>query len=238
MRMKMVYMDQGKYERRPVFFWLFSEQVREKSFSRMRAFSMVEVIIASAIVAIGLTAVLQLLSSSLNTTFHDTDAVVATELAQEGLEYAYNVRDNNLAISSAGNANAFPTSGERKFPGTAGRDFCGPNATTPGFVLSGSNRNCFVNAQSPERRYSLVPSGSFYVFQDAVTHFARVVSIELDNTSTPTQAEITSIVWWGRSDVRPEGVFPGRDADSVDVSRCTRANQCVFVRAVLTNWKP
>lgn len=202
---------------------------------------MVEVIIASAIVAIGLTAVLQLLSSSLNNAFRDTDAIVATELAQEGLEYAYNVRDANLAdstVSPPGSANAFPTSGTHKFPGTAARDFCGPDAATPRFILSGAGRNCFANAKNSEHRYSLVPVGNFYVFQDAVTHFARVVSIELNDTSAPTQAEIISIVWWGRSDVLPTGVFLGVSADDVDVSKCTQANQCVYVRAVLTNWKP
>ncbi len=225
-----------------MFSFLFSGQKGgDRDFSRIRAFSMVEVIIASAIVAIGLTAVLQLLSSSLNNAFRDTDAIVATELAQEGLEYAYNVRDANLAdstVSPPGSANAFPTSGTHKFPGTAARDFCGPDAATPRFILSGAGRNCFANAKNSEHRYSLVPVGNFYVFQDAVTHFARIVSIELDDVSAPKQAEITSIVWWGRSDVLPTGVFPGVSADSVDVSQCTRANQCAYVRAVLTNWKP
>ena len=218
-----------------MFSFLFSGQKGgDRDFSRIRAFSMVEVIIASAIVAIGLTAVLQLLSSSLNNAFRDTDAIVATELAQEGLEYAYNVRDVNLAdstVSPPGSANAFPTSGTHKFPGTTARDFCRPDATTPRFILSGAGRNCFANAGNSEHRYSLVPVGNFYVFQDGITHFARVVSIELDNVTTPTQAEVTSIVWWGRSDVLPTGVFPGVSADSVDVSQCTRANQCVYVRA-------
>ena len=235
-------MNQEEYVRPGVSPCLSSGRKREnQGLSRTRAFSMVEVIIASAIVAIGLTAVLQLLSSSLNNAFHDTDVIVATELAQEGLEYAYNVRDTNLADSSVsppGSANAFPTSGTHKFPGTAARDFCGPDATTPRFILSGAGRNCFANAKNSEHRYSLVPVGNFYVFQDAVTHFARIVSIELDDVSAPKQAEITSIVWWGRSDVLPIGVFPGVSADSVDVSQCTRANQCVYVRAVLTNWKP
>lgn len=239
---KIINTNQEEYVRLGMFSFLFSGQKGgDRDFSRIRAFSMVEVIIASAIVAIGLTAVLQLLSSSLNNAFRDTDAIVATELAQEGLEYAYNVRDANLAdstVSPPGSANAFPTSGTHKFPGTAARDFCGPDAATPRFILSGAGRNCFANAGNSEHRYSLVPVGNFYVFQDGITHFARVVSIELDNVTTPTQAEVTSIVWWGRSDVLPTGVFPGVSADSVDVSQCTRANQCVYVRAVLTNWKP
>ena len=239
---KIINTNQEEYVRLGMFSFLFSGQKGgDRDFSRIRAFSMVEVIIASAIVAIGLTAVLQLLSSSLNNAFRDTDAIVATELAQEGLEYAYNVRDANLAdstVSPPGSANAFPTSGTHKFPGTTARDFCRPDATTPRFILSGAGRNCFANAGNSEHRYSLVPVGNFYVFQDGITHFARVVSIELDNVTTPTQAEVTSIVWWGRSDVLPTGVFPGVSADSVDVSQCTRANQCVYVRAVLTNWKP
>jgi len=191
--------------------------------------------IASAIVAIGLTAVLQLLSSSLNNSFRDTDAIVAIELAQEGLEYAYNVRDNNLVNGRR----AFPIANPFKFPGTTTRDFCGPSFSNPTFVLSGAGRNCFPNAKQSEHRYSLNQQlGTFYGFEDTVTHFARVVSINLDDISDPNNAEITSIVWWGQSDVRPTGVFPGVNADSVDVSQCTRIKHCVYVQAVLTDWKP
>lgn len=226
--------DHKEHGRTVVFSCPLSGQKKSGNAFRVRAFSMVEVIIASAIVAIGLTAVLQLLSSSLNNVFRDTDAIVATELAQEGLEYTYNVRDSNLAATS----DAFPTSGTRAFPGTSSRNFCRLDATTPRFVLSGASRNCFPDARRSSRRYSLVPVGNFYVFQNAVTHFARVIFIELDDVSDPQQAEVTSIVWWGRSDVRPAGVFPGATANTVDVSQCTRANQCVYVQAVLTNWKP
>lgn len=213
---------------------LFAGLVRKRSGVRLRAFSIVEVIIASAIVAIGLTAVLQLLSTSLNTSFRDTEAIVAVELAQEGLEYAYNVRDNNLTDSRE----AFPASGMFQFPGSSTSDFCAPNVNNPTFVLTGGNQNCFSDTSSPESRFSLAQSGNFFVFQDAITHFARVVSIELDNVAAPTRAEITSIVWWGRSNVRPTGVFPGTTAASVNVSECTRENQCAYVRAILTDWKP
>ncbi|MBP7811856.1 MAG: type II secretion system protein [Candidatus Moranbacteria bacterium] len=203
-------------------------------YGKSRAFSLVEVIITAAIVAIGLTAMLQLLSSALNTAFGDTDAIIAAELAQEGLEYAYNVRDTNLANGRL----AFPMSGAFQFPGKNNRDFCGPDFVTPTFVLSGVGKNCFASARQSETRYSLALQGNFYRFQNAVTHFARVVSIDLDNNTNPTQAEVTSIVWWGESDVLPTGVFPGVNADNVDVSQCTRAHQCVYTRAILTGWKP
>jgi len=211
-----------------------SERATGKGNREADGFSMVEVIISAAIVAIGLTAVLQLLSSSLNTSFRDTDAIVAAELAQEGLEYAYNVRDNNFANGRP----AFPTAGAFQFPGTAGRDFCGPDFATPTFVLSGGGQNCFPNAKQSEHRYSLTEIGDFYGFQNAVTQFARVVAIELDNGANPTQATVTSIVWWGGSNVLPAGVFPGVNADSINVSQCTRAHQCVYTQAILTGWKP
>jgi type II secretory pathway pseudopilin PulG len=217
-------------------FWLFlKKEKKHRRCFRMRAFSIVEVMISSAVIAVGLTAILQLLASSLASSFRETDAIVAIGLAQEGLEYAYNVRDNNIVNGRP----SFPTSGAFKFPGTAGRDFCGPSFTNPGFVLSGASRNCFANATNSEHRYSLnLFMGTFYGFENAITHFARVVSINLDDVTNPGNAEITSIVWWGQSNVRPAGVFPGPSADSIDVSRCTRANQCVYVRAVLADWKP
>ncbi len=221
-------MNQDKKYRR--CFLLFSRQRRQRAgVLRARAFSIIEVLIATAVVAIGLTAVLQLLSSSLSNSFQDTDAIIAVELAQEGLEYAYNFRDNNLVNGLAPFTN---------FPGSAGRDFCGPDIASPTFVLAGVGRNCFANALSSEHRYSLNQVGDSYRFQNTVTHFARIVSINLDNIVTPTSAEVTSIVWWGQSDTLPAGVFPGVTADSIDVSQCTRVNQCAYVRAVLADWKP
>lgn len=199
----------------------------------LRAFSIVEVMIASAVVTIGLLGLLQLLVSSLGASFRDTNALVAAELSQEGLEYAYHVRDNNFVR----NYPAFPTMGDSEFPGKAHVDFCAPDFETPTFALSGDNKNCFSSTQWSEQRYSLAPQGNFYASQDTVTHFARVVFIQLNDLANPTSANIISIVWWGGSDVPPAGVFPANN-DSVDVSRCTQVNQCVYTRAVLTDWKP
>ncbi len=216
-----------------MLFASIARQMKKVSHSQVRAFSIVEVMLASAILAIGLTAILQLLSSSLKSSFDNADAIVAIELAQEGIEYAYNVRDNNLVNGRP----AFPTSGDYKFPGTTKRDFCAPNNTSPKFILTGGNKNCFANAKQSEQRYSLDQAGGFYDFQNGVTHFARVVSVNLDNISDPKSAEITSVVWWGGSDTRPSGVFTGVDADDVDISKCTRAKRCAYVRTILTNWK-
>ncbi len=217
-----------------IFSWsILKQKRRDGNRVTQRAFSIIEVMIATGVVAIGLTAVLQLLAGSLDASFRDSEAIVATELAQEGLEYVYNVRDNNLANGRP----AFPTAGADKFPGTAARDFCRPDFVTPKFILSGVGRNCFANALSPQSRYSLNQLGAFYSFQNALTHYARVVTIELDNIVTPKSAEITSIVWWGGSNVLPAGVFPGVTADSVDVSQCTRINRCVYVRTILEDWR-
>lgn len=198
-----------------------------------RAFSIVEVMIAASIISIGVLAVLQLLYSSLGSLLRDSDAIVATELAQEGLEYAYNVRDNNLANGRP----AFPTRGDNKFPGTISRDFCRLDSVTPFFILSGVNRNCFPNASQSQHRYSLNQVGAFYSFQNVLAKYARVLTIELDNTAAPKSAEITSIVWWGGSDVPPTGVFPGVTADSVNLSQCTRINRCVYIRTILEDWR-
>lgn len=192
-------------------------------------FSIVEVLVTTAVVVIGLTAIVQLLSSSLRVSFSNRDVVIGTSLAQEGLELALNFRDNNLANGVLPFDN---------FAGANNRDFCRLDYLVPQFILSGGSRNCFGSVPvDPSVRYSLELSGGGYTHVNGVRKYARAIAIARDTVNTPPRYQtITSIVWWSGSDARPAGVFPDNIAANVNVANCTVANRCAYVQATLHDW--
>ena len=211
---------------------MFFRKEKKRESTCAKAFSIVEVLLASFVMAIGLGAVLQLFGSSLNTSIDNRDAIIASGLAQEGVELVYNIRDNNYANGSQ----AFPTSGAQ-FPGFSSRDFCRLGYNERAFILSGGTRNCFRSSNSPQTRFSLPKLGGFYAFSSGNTKFARVIAVDLDSATTPKWATVTSIVWWGGSMTKPTGVFPDDVSAHVNLTSCTFANHCVFSRVTLTDWK-
>ena len=201
--------------------------------STKKGFSIIEVLLATFVLSVGLVAVVTLLSSSLSKSFDNRKIITATGLAQEGIELVYHVRDTNYLVPDR----AFPTGGASEFPGRVARDFCRLTKAETSFVLSGNGRNCFANSSSPEQRFSLGLVNGYYIGQNTPTQFARVLAIDLDNNADPRSATVSSIVWWGGSNQRPANVFQGGNADQVHLEHCTIANRCVFAQATLTDWK-
>jgi prepilin-type N-terminal cleavage/methylation domain-containing protein len=73
-------------------------------------FSLMEVVLAIAVLSIGLLSVAKLFAGSLNRTFENRDDIIAAGLAQEGIELIRNKRDNNaLADPDAPFANISQT---------------------------------------------------------------------------------------------------------------------------------
>lgn len=71
---------------------LFSRKTKKQ-----KAFSFVEVMISLFVLSVGFLGVIQLATTTLRNSFFQRDAVIASMLAQEGVELVYNVRDTNLA---------------------------------------------------------------------------------------------------------------------------------------------
>ncbi len=69
-----------------------------------KGFSLVETMLASFVVIIGLVTLLQLFAPVLTSAQLSRDQVVAASLAQEGVELVRNQRDNNMLSSQAFNA--------------------------------------------------------------------------------------------------------------------------------------
>ena len=66
------------------------------SVARRAGFSIAEVVVAVFVISTGLLAIISLIINSLNYSMLSRDQVIASQLAQEGIELVRNVRDNNI----------------------------------------------------------------------------------------------------------------------------------------------
>jgi len=60
-----------------------------------KAFSIIEVMIGIFVFSLGLISIYALLASSLNVNSYNRNAIIASQLAREQLEFVYNLRDTN-----------------------------------------------------------------------------------------------------------------------------------------------
>lgn len=186
----------------------------------MKGFSIVEVLISSFVLAIGLVAIMALIASGLKNSFETRDTIIATGLAQEGIELVRNVRDNNLAAGGDGFA-AFPN---QKHCRIGYNDvFVYPDATTvtPDLDCTGS-----LGSLS---RYTLQYSSNLYQHSNTLAErFSRYIYIDFTNGPSP-DALVRSFVYWG-------GIFTPPNSGGSSTA-CTALNKCVFTEIKLTAWK-
>ncbi len=143
--------------------------MKNKNFNK-KGFSLAEVVVAMFVLVAGLGAVIALMSSNLNNSIDSRNKIIASELTQEGLELARNVRDNGmLSENPFGN---FPSSGSQ----------CRIDYDHVAFSCSGS--------------FSLLlDANGFYQYDTgSSTRFTRKVIVEDDSPSGGKK--ITSIVGW------------------------------------------
>jgi prepilin-type N-terminal cleavage/methylation domain-containing protein len=91
------YTNQGKKNRRPNSYFC-----KNSYFVFTKGFSIVETIVAIAILAVAIVAPLSLAQRGLNASIYARDQVTAFYLAQEAIEYVRNVRDNNNLLGRSG----------------------------------------------------------------------------------------------------------------------------------------
>jgi len=177
-----------------------------------KAFSTPEVLFSAFILVIGLVTIVAVLSGSLRNTLASRDAVIASELAQEGIELVRNVRDNDFA---AGN---------------------------PGFSrFSTLNSNCRVDwndgsasldctsSQGLASRYYLQLSGGAYGhYNTNPERFSRYIYVNYTN-SGGERATVRSFVYWG---------VPAHPADLANGNpqNCKLTTNCIFTETFLTAW--
>lgn len=175
------------------------------------------------VLTVGLTATTALISSSLRYSFDNRDAVIATQLAQEGVELMRNVRDQNFAIQADG--------------GNGGDGFQGFSEGQKNCRVDANGMTCFSSQGGPssQRYYLSAPTnpgaGGRFTDTGSVTRFARYVYVEYNNTDKT--ARVVSYVFW---DWTNGASMPSFVPSNGTVDNCTLANKCVFSEVFLTKW--
>lgn len=184
-----------------------------------KGFSTPEVILSIFLVSVGMVAVMAVMTSSLRYSYQSQDVIIATALAQEGLELVRNIRDNDFAAGGIG----FPTSGP-----TRSFDPDEPNCRTDWNEI----RVFCRDGWSPVTiRYDLQLSTGLYNHDGpggGQGEYSRYLYVDYDDTTGQEKAVVRSFVVWGDGDVPPE--------DGA-TSSCTTVNSCVFLETTLTSWK-
>ncbi len=191
----------------------------------LKGFSLGEVILAVAVLTVGLLPILGAMSGALNTSLGSEDVIVATGLAQEGAELVVNVKDNSV-LSANDAFVAFPTSGGSAHSSS---DTC--RISYDSAVLTNpSSANTLECSSSGSNWYDLTLSGSFYKHTGAQGKFKRKIYLVYDNPNYL----VGSAVYWG---AYVPGNANNRNQFDTVRSGCTTANECIFVSVETTPWK-
>lgn len=184
--------------------------------SQERGFSIGEVMLSVFILGVTMVAILGLYSSGLREFQDERDSVIASMLAQEGVELVRNIRDNNWAKRTC--AVESNCEGEDTFPETF--------ANFP----SSDAHNCRIDKDFEDliecngSSYALNIDGSgFYVHSVGTsTKFRRTMDLNYDEDTG--DLIVTSFVSWNNSN------------PATIINDCTVNSKCVFSQATLTNW--
>ncbi len=177
-------------------------------------FSIGEVLLASFVLTTGLLSVAALISSSYQQSLLGRNAIIATELAQEGVELVRNVRDNNIASDPSNPFDGFPIGGLRH---------C--RMSYDDLVLDCSNA-AHSAALDPSRYVLEYTVAGVYKHTGALGAFYRYIFIDYNGTDS---AMIRSFAFQDPALYSPPVTG--------DASGCNTANKCAYTEVVLTDWK-
>jgi len=155
----------------------------EKNFKNKRGFTLLEVLIAVSVLVIGTVAAFSTITSTIRSTTFAKDKLIASFLAQEGIEIVKNIRNTNWIQGNAWNQGLSPGSWQADYNDPALSNYNGA------FLNSGSNG------------YSYDPGGTPTKFQRKIT----ITQISPDELKVKVEVfwqghtyEVTSIItnWW------------------------------------------
>ncbi len=88
----------NKYSKQAVtlFYVRFLDTIKLKKFRKSAGFSLIEVMIAIFVIAVGIIGIYALVPRIVSTVFNNRDRFISSQLAREGFELVRNIRDNNV----------------------------------------------------------------------------------------------------------------------------------------------
>lgn len=190
------------------------------------AFSIAEVVLSGFMLTTGIVSVMSLYIVSHQSSFDTRNLITASELAQEGVEVARNIRDNNTAYreinwatgdncqaSTSGNCDPF-----RYFP-TGANEICSVNYNSSGASA--------FDCTTPQIAVTTSGAGFFHNGGGTSTRFFRLIKIR--HIGSSDTARIQSFVTWQD----PGNHLNGGGA----LAWCTPYNQCVYTELFLSRGK-
>lgn len=183
---------------------------------KLAGFSIGEVLLAAFVLTSGLMATSALMATSLRNSFETRDAIIATQLAQEGVELVRNVRDNDFANGGDG------------FDDFSNEKHCRID-------YEPTDLDC-VSTAPPSNMvsYHLQYSSGFYRHGGSGEKFSRYIYIDYDDTAGEKKALVRSFVYWGDG---TGGTFAiGDVGGNGNSAQCTAAKKCVYTEVTLTSW--
>lgn len=206
--------------------------MKQKNKKQLRGFSLPEVLLAVFVLSIGVTTIVAVMTGSLRVSLNNNDVVIATGLAQEGIELVRNVRDNDFLVAGHNGFAAFYSN----------RHHCRIDWND---VIDTNDPNAKIRCnQNPGQvqtiRYDLTNTGTLYTHAGngaGPGKYARYIYIDYDNTSGDEHALVRSFVFWGN--------FNFSDITDGTSSGCVKqvnaagsvTGGCVFTETYLTSWK-
>ncbi|MDX9913148.1 MAG: hypothetical protein RBS77_01040 [Candidatus Moranbacteria bacterium] len=186
-----------------------------------KGFSIGEVILSTFVLGVTMVSVLSLYNQGLKSFQDERDSIIASMLAQEGVELARNVRDNNWARRS-GVDDTDPAT-FASFGVSAGNTENDCRISYNSYVMNGEEIDYGSGILCAGASYALyVNAAGFYTHNSTgatATKFRRAITLDYSNSD---DIVVTSFVSW--------------DNGNPDTSNCTTANKCVFSQSTLTNW--
>lgn len=173
-------------------------------------FSTPEVLLSIFVVSIGLVTIIAVMSGSIRYSFVNQDIVIATDLAQEGIELVRNVRDNDFASGGTG----FTSFSNNKHCRIDWNDASG-------------SLDCQAAQGAASRYYLQYASGMYAHLGTGQERYTRYIYVDYSSVGGE-RASVRSFVVWGGGALPPSNGNP---------ATCTLANSCVYSEAFFTAWK-
>lgn len=191
--------------------------IEHKTTLKRKGFSLLEVLLSVFVMSVGLMTIVAVINGSLAFSYDTRDNIIATELAQEGVELVRNVRDNDFAAGNDG------------FTDFNGNEHCRIDWDD---AVTSLDCNGGRGAQS---RYYLQYSGGIYAHVNLTEErYSRLIYIEYRNNGAPPvkRALVRSFVVWGNFTTET-GDIPANG----DPTRCQNSPTCVYTETFLTSWR-
>lgn len=200
-------------------------KVKGQRSSVKKGFSIIEVIFSVFVITVGLTAVLAVMARSILNSLESRNTIIASQLAQEGIEAVRNIRDNNWVKSRVSfDASYFPNNNNKQCT----IDYLDDKLD--------DNDQCKNTAY-----YDLYLKNQYYQHDNTGTktkYMRKILLLYQDDNGNPSnrasakRAMAVSIVTWSGTvdyDDNAAGVKYYR-------TKCNMLSRCVYVEDTLTIW--